>query len=88
MPGASEAERFRSTPASIAKADLATGTAHGSSVAVDQFTRTATGFEVMPLATTTSELSPASALVGTSNEVETTLVPVATPIVLWPCVRA
>lgn len=49
-----------------------------------QFTTTVTGLDAIPLATTTSELAPVSALIGTSNEVETTLLPVATPMVLWP----
>ena len=53
-----------------------------------QFTTTDTGLEAMPLAITTSELAPVSALLGTSNEVETTLPPVATPMVLGSCVRA
>lgn len=55
---------------------------------LSQFTTTDTGLETMPLAITTNELAPVSALLGTSNEVETTVPPVATPMVLGSCVRA
>ena len=41
-----------------------------------------TGMDGMPLATTSSVLSPVSMSVGTSNQVETMAEPVATPIVL------
>jgi hypothetical protein len=51
-------------------------------------TATATAGDAMPLATTTSEDGPVSAWGGTSNEVLTGWVPVATPMVLWSWVRA
>ena len=51
-------------------------------------TVTLTGADAMPLATTTSELAPVSIFAGTSNSVDTTALPVATPIVLWSWVRA
>jgi hypothetical protein len=50
-------------------------------------TATATGFDAIPLATTTSMLAPVSMPFGTSKFVDTIFLPVATPIVLWPCVR-
>ncbi len=53
-----------------------------------QFTVTLIGFEAMPFATTASELGPVSIEAGTSKLVETIFDPVATPIVLWSCVRA
>jgi hypothetical protein len=53
-----------------------------------QFTVTLTGAEAMPLATTASELAPVSVTDGTSNEVDTMVLPVATPMLLWPWVRA
>ena len=49
---------------------------------------TLTGAEAMPLATTTSEPAPVSVTDGTSNEVDTGVLPVATPMLLWPWVRA
>ena len=42
----------------------------------------------IPLATTTILLEPVSAAVGMSKVVETIVLPVAMPIVLWSCVRA
>jgi hypothetical protein len=51
------------------------------------FTFTQYAGERMPLATTNSALIPVSALAGTSNWVDTFLLPVATAIVLWLCVR-
>ena len=44
--------------------------------------------EGMPFATTYNLLAPASTLAGTSNFVDTGVVPVATPMVLWSCVFA
>ena len=49
---------------------------------------TDTGVDGTPLATTTSVLAPVSVLDDTSKCVETCALPVATPIVLWSCVRA
>ena len=46
------------------------------------------GWDGMPLATTSSVLSPSSVFVGTSNRVETMAGPVATAIVLKSWVRA
>jgi hypothetical protein len=43
-----------------------------------QFTVMVTGSEAIPFATTTSELAPVSIVIGTSNEVETEVAPVAT----------
>ena len=45
-------------------------------------TVTLTGVEAMPFATTTRLLAPVSAVLGTSNIVETILGPVAIPIVV------
>jgi hypothetical protein len=53
-----------------------------------QFTVMLTAADGIPFATTTSELAPVSIPEGTSNFVETSAVPVATPIVLWLCVLA
>ena len=53
-----------------------------------QFTVTLTGADAMPLATTLSELAPASVAIETSNKVETMVLPVATPMLLWLWVRA
>ena len=47
-----------------------------------QFTVTLTGAEAIPLATTASELAPVSVTDGTSNEVDTMVLPVATPMLL------
>ena len=57
-------------------------------VAVGVFTVIVTGSEAIPFATTSRELLPISAAAGTSKFVETFVPPVATPIVLCPCVRA
>ena len=46
------------------------------------------GLDAIPLATTSIVLAPVSAAAGTSNMVETLAAPVATAMVLWPCVRA
>jgi hypothetical protein len=51
-------------------------------------TVTATAVDGMPFATTTRLLAPVSMPEGTSKWVDTVFVPVATPIVLWLCVRA
>ncbi len=51
-------------------------------------TVTFTGAEAMPLATTLSMLAPNLRFAGTSKCVDTRSLPVATPIVLWSCVRA
>jgi hypothetical protein len=53
-----------------------------------QFTVVLSGVEAMPLSTTASELAPVSAVAGTSNNVETIVLPVATPMLLRSCVRA
>src|SRR5262249_28045028 len=47
-----------------------------------------TGSEAIPFATTSRELMPVSVAAETSKLVETSVSPVATPIVLCPCVRA
>lgn len=74
-----EPGRLISPPAERIREILSTlSRAHG------QFTVVLTGVEAMPLATTTSELAPASAPVGTSKKVETIVPPVATPMLLWP----
>jgi hypothetical protein len=57
-------------------------------VGVGVFTVIVTGSEGIPFATTSRELLPVSAAAGTSKFVETSSAPVATPIVLCPCVRA
>jgi hypothetical protein len=51
-------------------------------------TVTATDADAIPLATTTNLPVPVSIPEGTSKFVDTFFLPVATPIVLWPCVRA
>ena len=51
-------------------------------------TVTATLAEAIPFATTTKVEAPVSAAAGTSKFVLTSVVPVATPMVLCPCVRA
>ena len=53
-----------------------------------QFTVMLAGWEGIPFATTSSLLAPVSMPEGTSKLVETDALPVATPIVLWSCVRA
>ena len=53
-----------------------------------QFTVILTFLEGMPLATTSSELAPVSIPAGTSKLVETVVLRVATPMVLWSCVFA
>jgi hypothetical protein len=65
---------------------VAVGVAVG--VGVEVFTVMVTGLEGIPFATTSRELLPVSAVAGTSKFVETFAAPVATPIVLWSCVRA
>ena len=52
-------------------------------VGVACVTFTLTGCDAIPLATTTRLLAPASIPAGTSNCVETEVLPVATAIVLW-----
>lgn len=54
----------------------------------DYCTVTETGCDGIPFATTSSWLAPFSMPEGTSKFVETVVFPVATPIVLWSCVRA
>src|SRR5437762_7883424 len=68
--------------------DVAVAVGVGVGVAVVVFTVIVTGSEGIPFATTSRELLPVSAAAGTSKFVETFVSPVATPIVLWPCVRA
>ena len=53
-----------------------------------QFTITDTELDGIPFAITTNVLAPVSMPEGTSKFVDTVLLPVATPIVLWSCVRA
>ena len=53
-----------------------------------QFTVIDTEADGIPLAITTSVLAPVSMPDGTSKLVETGVLPVATPIVLWSWVRA
>jgi len=52
------------------------------------FTVTETACEGIPFATTSSFPAPVSMPDGTSKLVETVVLPVATPIVLWSWVRA
>ena len=68
--------------------DVAVAVGVGVGVAVVVFTVIVTGSEAIPFATTSRELLPVSAAAGTSKFVETFSAPVATPIVLCPCVRA
>src|SRR5271154_2210574 len=49
-------------------------------------TVTLTFFDGMPFATTSNTLAPVSIPEGTSKFVNTVVVPVATPMVLWSCV--
>jgi hypothetical protein len=53
-----------------------------------QLTVTLIATEPMPLATTASELTPVSVSGETVNCVDTMVLPVATPMLLWPWVRA
>jgi hypothetical protein len=50
-------------------------------------TVTETACDAIPFATTTSLPEPDAMPLGTSKFVETVALPVATPIVLWSCVR-
>ena len=68
--------------------DVAVAVGVGVGVAVEVFTVIVTGSEGIPFATTCKVLLPVSAPAGTSKFVETVSPPVATPIVLCPCVRA
>lgn len=51
------------------------------------FTVTVTEAEGIPFATTTMVLGPSSMVAGTSKWVVTLRAPVATPMLVWPCVR-
>jgi len=62
---------------------VAVGVLVDVAVAVAVETSTATGWDGIPFATTTNLLAPVSMLAGTSNSVETGVLPVATAIVLW-----
>ena len=77
----------RRRPCGVAGAANSRGAVVAHPLSSSQFTVTAATAEGIPLATTKSWLGPVSMFAGTSNSVETALLPVATAMVLWSCVR-